>query len=278
MSRQKEPKSFWEGIAGVYSRTFSFLTKTPVALLLFGIVAFLDLVVLAIFFFSHSAPISSILAPPIRRFYGERFLHYPDNFVLLPNLFDKGHFLLLTLVGLIVTGLVIKVVEADVLRREKSEVASVFGSVIGKYFPLLCVWLLAFGVVRFGGRWLFSVMPGNFWTQLLSLYLLLIVVQSLSAFLFASILISGKGYFQAIAEGFLLAIGNLATLIVILLPPVFLIVVISVLKSISRVYLVVNPELTLYVLVIGIFVSMFVDAFITVSTTLLYLEARNKKS
>src|SRR3989338_10910657 len=105
----KALKFFWPKIVEIYAQAFSVLKKDPTILFLFFVIGIFDAIALVILYF---APSSIILAPVIRTLWGERFIHYPQNFVLLPKLFNYAHFLILSFFGIFVTGLAIKKIQA----------------------------------------------------------------------------------------------------------------------------------------------------------------------
>ena len=111
---------FWQKIVEIYQQVFSVLKKNPTVWLLFIAVGVFDLSALMALFLAPCEPVSYMLAPIIRAFWGDRFLHYPYNFLLLPKLFNHVHFLIATLIGVFVSGLVIKKIEAHTMDKELS--------------------------------------------------------------------------------------------------------------------------------------------------------------
>src|SRR3989338_1102249 len=136
---------FWPQVVEIYKQVFSVLRKNPKILFLFFVIGVLDFVALALLFLAPSPPVSYVLAPIIRTFWGNHFLHYPDNFLLLPKLFGHAHFLISTVIGVFITGLVIKQIEGE-YTGEKSSTISSIQLVLKKYISLVIAWLISYGV------------------------------------------------------------------------------------------------------------------------------------
>ena len=74
-----------------YSRlldsTFQTFKTNPAVYLPFLIFALIELTALIVLFLAPRSPANVLLGPPIRRLYGEQFLHYPYDLTLLPKLY-----------------------------------------------------------------------------------------------------------------------------------------------------------------------------------------------
>ncbi|MFA5087609.1 MAG: hypothetical protein WC552_01080 [Candidatus Omnitrophota bacterium] len=64
------------------------LVVNPIILFPFLTIAFFQLVILEILYFSTRFPLVAFFGPLIRRLWGEGYLHYPFNFAVLPMLFQ----------------------------------------------------------------------------------------------------------------------------------------------------------------------------------------------
>ena len=127
--------------AGETFSSFHKLIKNNTSLILpFLIVALLDAVALALIFFAPRPPIASFLAPPIRKFWGDQFLHYPQNFVLIPKLFNYAHILTSFTFGIIMTGIFIKMSQSYLERRrhvlKKNVLLPAVVATFKKYVPM----------------------------------------------------------------------------------------------------------------------------------------------
>jgi hypothetical protein len=64
--------SLWKKVTGTFKRY-------PAIMMPFGCIALFEILGLIILFLAPRPPFSSVLAPVIRAFWGEQFLHYPDS-------------------------------------------------------------------------------------------------------------------------------------------------------------------------------------------------------
>ena len=267
---------FWSKIVEIYQQVFSVLRKNPTVLILFLWVGLFDLIALVVLFFAPVPPVSYVLAPIIRTFWTERFLHYPDNFLLLPKLFGHAHFLISTVFGVFVTGVVIKKIEADTKGEQLSTLSAV-RPVFKYYLPLVLGWLISYAIFSFTLKGVLAVLPGKVLIQLGSGFILGIIVQSLVAFLLPAIIILENGFFKALFEGFRLGFKNLLLTSGLVFIPMVLAFALSFVKLYTPLFVKIYPEIVLWVLAGGIVVSMVVDIFVTSSATLLFLKVRNNK-
>src|SRR3989344_2991392 len=62
--------------------------QNPLALGPFITIIFINFFILEILYFSNRFPLSTFFGPIIERRWGELYLHYPLNFVVIPKLFQ----------------------------------------------------------------------------------------------------------------------------------------------------------------------------------------------
>src|SRR3989338_4563138 len=60
----------------------------PIILLPFMTIAFIQLVILELLYFAPRFPMSAFFNPIVQTLWGEKFTHYPNNFIVLPKLFQ----------------------------------------------------------------------------------------------------------------------------------------------------------------------------------------------
>ncbi|HTL48453.1 MAG TPA: hypothetical protein VL688_10395 [Verrucomicrobiae bacterium] len=244
-------------------------------MLLFLFLAVAEALALTTLFLAHSAPFSKIFAPIIRRFWGDRFLHYPDNFLLLPKLYGYANAAILTVVGLLVSGITIKLIEAAVLHTGVSTLTAAQSS-FQKYFGLLAVWIPAFLIMRYGTSFLMPHIPHSLPAEFMVILLMFVVIQAITAFLFTAVMTSKNGFFKALVEGFGTLKEQGGVLIGAIFIPCVIGVALSFLKSTAPSFVRFYPESVLLILYSGIFITMVIDLYVTSVSTILYLKARNK--
>ena len=86
------------------------LTKRREILLPFILFAFFEGLALELVYFSSRKPISFALNPIIRKFFGEGYLHYPGNLIILPRLFYIAQVALYLAVGVFLIAVAINVI------------------------------------------------------------------------------------------------------------------------------------------------------------------------
>src|SRR3989338_2380469 len=259
---------FWSRIVEIYRQVFSMLGKDPTILFLFITLGVLDFIALVVLFLAPSAPISYMLAPIIRTFWSDYFLHYPHNFLLLPKLFSHAHFLISTVVGVFITGLIVKKIEAEVTGQRLSTLAAA-GVVARKYFSLVLVWLVTYAFFTLALKGILPLLPRNMWIHLAGGFLLSLFIQSVFVFLIPALILLEQGFFKGLWEGFRFGMKNILLTSVLIAVPMFLAVAVSFAKLYTSYFVRVRPEIVLWVIAGGVLISLLIDILITSSATLL---------
>jgi len=262
----------------VVQETKDIVLKNPVILLLFLLLGIFDFLNLTVLFFAHSFPFSKVLAPIIRRLWGDRFLYYPDNLFLLPKLFGYAHIVLLTTFGLFITAIVIKLIEAHVNGSQSNSSLDAAGIALKKYIGMAIVWVASFFALRFIGQWITAQIGHAVIIQVLLFWLVFLIFQSLIAFLFPALVLAPKGFFKPIAEGLLASIKHLFLLLKLLFIPVGISVGMSFAKAFAPAYIQVNPEIILVVMFVSVLVSTAVDLYITTVSAVSFLKVGTQKN
>jgi len=266
-----------EKSTSLFHETTVTILRNPLVLFLFVFLALMQACALTVVFLSHSEPIGSLLGPIIRRFWGDRFLHYPDNFLLLPKLFSYAEMAVITVAGLVITGITIQLIASAREREHSSTIVTAFWGTLQRYFGLLFIWLCIFFALRYGARAVLDFLPNRLPLHFAGLLGVFLMMQMLTAFLFPAIILSGKKYWKSVSEGLGLALTNMPRLFLLLVLPVGLSVALSYLKTMSPLVSQNNPDMVLVILYGSIVVSTAVDLFITSATAILYLKVRNSK-
>lgn len=267
------PIFFMSSIVEIYKQVFSLLKKNPTILFLFFVVALLDGVALTGLFLAPSPPFSYLLAPIIRTFWSDDFLHYPSNFILLPKLMGHAHFLISTVFGVFITGLVIKKIEVDA-RGEQLSTIFVSGIIFKKYIPLVVTWLISYGAFTLILKGFLYILPNDMTLQVAGSFVVSLLVQALFTFLLPSIVLLDQNFFKAFWNGLKTGFRKMILMIGILFVPMFLALVLSFSKLYTPLFVQTYPEAVLWVLAIGIVITLLVDIFVTTSSTLIFLRER----
>jgi hypothetical protein len=273
---ERKTASLSEQVSDTYREAFAILIENPTISFLFLLIAFLDVGALMSLFLAHSWPFSAILAPIIRTFWDDRFLHYPQNFVLLPKLYNHAHFVILSVFGVIVNGIVVKKIEGAV-KGNKVHTSAAAVPVLKKYLGLLIGWLVSYGVFVFAAEKILGLLPGNLPLQIAAGFGVSLILQSLFAFILPSLVLGGRGFLKDFWDGIVFGFQNFIPASLIVALPVLIIVIFSFLKALAPVYTRTYPEAVLWVLLVGVFVSLIVEIMVTVTTTLFYIKVRNRQ-
>jgi len=267
---------FWSKSVEIYRQVFTVFKKDPMVWFPFILLAIIDFVALTALFLSHSEPFSHLFAPIIRTFWSERYLHYPENFVLLPKLFHWAHLVIATVIGVFVSGLVIKKIEGQVNDGSVISILDAGRTVLRRYFSIVLAWFISYGIFSTVLKFAMPYLVSSFWLHLVSSFLLSVFLQAIVVFLIPALLILDRGFFRNLWEGFLFGFKYLIPTMLLIAIPMFFVVMLSMLKMFHPYYVNVHPELVLYVLAFGIPIMALVDLVITSSATILFLKERKK--
>ncbi|MFA5093592.1 MAG: hypothetical protein WC543_06635, partial [Candidatus Omnitrophota bacterium] len=125
----------------VYDKTNQSIKSNPVLLVPFAIFAACEFIVLIIAYLAPRMPLKLLLGPPIRALWGERFLHYPINFILIPKLVSLARIGLTVLIGSLLTGVTTLLVY-KLFKKSKPSLKNAFKASFKKYISLFGIILL----------------------------------------------------------------------------------------------------------------------------------------
>jgi hypothetical protein len=265
-----------------------FCKENPVLVVPFLFVLFVDLVALFTLYFSPRPPISIIMAPPIRRFWGDQFLHYPMNFLLLPKLFNYSNIVLSTTIGVLMTGILLK--WYDILSFSSKRIYFSRDFLVSlkialkRYLPMVVFFIILYGLTiafqKYSLKFIMPLLPATTWGKVGYIGLLFmanVVLQSFFAFVFPALIISKVSLFKAFKNNFMLVLKHLNVVFLFVFIPsllhVFVIVIKYLLPQLMKIF---EPEVMLVVLSLSIVVTTIVDFFITSFCGLLYIEYKSE--
>ncbi len=270
------------------------LVRNPVILLPFAAFGLLELGALILAYVSPRTPFIALFGPPIKTFWGEQFLHYPTNFLLLNKLTSLARMVLGVLFGGVLSGIAVHLT-ASSYRKSSEPPARAFGAVMKKYLQLFALLLfitmlfylagkvLSWGLTKYfvsGHRKLLFLGP-RFWLGiflLLSDFIMSWLIQAAFIYTIPLIVIDNVKLAPSLWRSLLLALRWLWATLILVLIPLLMYVPVLLLKLnttflISRLY----PEFVLLVSLIGLVVTnLLVDPLTTIATTVLYLEQKGR--
>lgn len=263
----------------VWKETFNLLARYPRIVIPFIIAAALNAAALYLLFLAPQRPVSYLLAPPIRVFFGEKFLHYPFNLFLLPKLFYYAQVCVSASIGVLMLGMAISML-SEAHRGMIPRIFSNLGIAFKRYFSLFAVWGLLF---LFNIAFLKLVQITN-WNEKISLavmpyfnYFVAVFIQILFIYTMPALIIEKKKIFSAIKSNFSTLIRFFFPTVILALVPSFLYIPIIFIRNTSMPSLIqrYKPDVILFVLGASIFISFIIDFFLTIFPTLVFLRNEN---
>lgn len=284
MSRKKIPKDLVSLLRGAIN---TFITH-PVILFPFLTIAFIQLLILEILYFAPRVPLSAFFNPVVRTLWGEEFVHYPNNFTILPKLFQYAQIPLYLFVSSFLITVAVAIIAA-INDGRKVRFLPACWDILSRYVHVFVGALISFGVF-YGLHKIYNLAviraleitstQGFFFviktvvTKAPAYFNLLIgaFVTTVFAFLFPLIAIEKKKIFSAIALNFKHLWGSFwFVAILVILPTLFYIPVLFLRGNIGMVAQTTFPEARVLVLVVSIVVTMFIDATVYTAITMYYL-------
>lgn len=276
-------------IKKAYRTTIKSLKNNPALFLPFIIFAILEVIALIIIYLTPRMPLRLILGPVIRTFWGERFLHYPVNFLLLPKLASLSRMALAVIFSSLLTGMAVALISA-VYQKKHIKLKEAFKLALKKYvslFIIVLIFTLLFyflaklaGVVLFryfiAGHSRLLFLKASLWLGpiLLSInFMLALLIQSAFIYAIPIVMIEKQKLSKAIIGSFILFKKLFIPTLILVGLPMFVYIPIIVL-SYKTAFLIdkVFPELVLWISFLGIIISsLVIDTIVTISTTFLYL-------
>lgn len=290
MTKKNENKQLIPLLKGSVSTCIA----NPIILLPFVTAAFIQLLILEILYFSPRFPLSTFFGPIIRTFWGEPLLHYPQNLILLPKLFQTTQIFTYIFISSFLISTAVAIIAA-INNSEKITFRRACRQALAQYVHIIIGALLSFGV--FYG--LYSVyklviaralqirsLDGIFFiikTVVLqgAPYVNLLIgvfVTALFAFIFPIIMIEKKKILAAILSNFKVLRGScLFIFSVVLIPTLFYLPVLFMRNNMPIMASVAFPEIRLLVLILSILVMTAVDAVTYMAITTYYLVKRENQ-
>jgi hypothetical protein len=257
------------------------LKQYPVLLTPFLVVGLINGLVLTALFLAPRPPLSIVLAPVIRAFWGEQFLHYPVNFLLLPKLFGYGKNAIDFSLGVILTGMAMTMIAQA---EQRTQPSWWFGLKKGvrRYIRLVLIWAVTFAAALLTAK-VFSHYAGPLLHSRKLLtggeFLLGMLMQMLFVFAFPAVIIENKKTFRALGRSLAFFKSHfLETAVLVAVPSLLFL---PVLYAYARLPFLMEryfPEMTLYVLALRILTLVAIDIIITLCTTVFFLNARGSET
>jgi hypothetical protein len=276
----------------VWQITTGLIRRHPKLLLPFATIGVLDALVLTLAYLSPREPFQALLAPPIRAFWGDRFLHYPSNFFVLPKLYEYGHILMLAGAGVIMIGTAVGMLAQANQGRSPQFWANAWRAT-KRYVTIFWIWLVGFVAVMLlvkGLRLLVfttydttlkaSLPPRSVMLEVVLWLSILgaLVVEALWVYAMPVAMLEGQRWWRSLAASCRLAGPLFVPTFLLVFVPSTLVFSITILKQqLGPLMRLVAPEVALWVMALGVVYSLIVEWAVTTSATVMYLVQRDSR-
>lgn len=264
-------KKIFSIIFNIWLTIFSIIKKHPVVLLPFLYMILFDFLLLIIVFLFPQPPVSIVLAPIVKTFWGEKFLHYPMNLLFLPQFFTYARNFVGIFANLFFTGIIICFINLAYENKTLNWWTSTL-KVIKKYLRIFLLWLIVLAVVYVLTKTAKTVpflKQSSYKIQFGIEFFINIFVQTVFLFAIPAIILENKKVYSSIVFSFKMFQQNPVTSFFIVFIPGLLFVPLGYIFAkipflIDKTY----PEIVLYAMVFRIIVINFIDFLITSSATI----------
>lgn len=284
MPRRKIPKD----LVALLNGAISTFIAHPIILFPFVIIAFLQLFILETLYFAQRFPLAVFFNPIVRTLWGEEFIRYPNNFLILPKLFQYAQVPLYIFVSSFLITVAIAIIAAindDRKVRFLSACREMFSQYVHIFVGALILFSTFYGLHRVYGLLIARaleitstegvffiiktvVMKGAPYFNLL----IGVFVTTVFAFVFPLIAIEKKKIFPAIGSNFKFLWGSFwFVTALVTVPTVCYFPVLLLRSNIAGIAQTTFPEARVLVLMVGVFVTMFIDATVYTAITTYYL-------
>lgn len=260
----------------IWRESFSKLIKHPKLFIPFILAAGANLVTLYFLYLAPQRPVSLILAPPIRRIFGEKFLHYPSNLFILPKLYHYGQLVLSASLGVLMTGLAIAMLN-QVYEGRRAKILNSSLDTLRRILSLVGIWLFMFLLSFSSQKLLFQFTSGEISSIGLSCasYFVILLVQLVFIYAMPMVMVEKRTIFGALVKGFVFFVKVWRPTIALVFIPALLYIPLIVLNSnAAGIVLKSSPEAIIPIILAGILVAFILDILFTIPTTLLFLKEK----
>ncbi len=264
------------------------IKRHPTVLMPFIIVAFFETMALEFIYFATRKPISIIAKPIIRKFFGEAFIHYPGNIIILQNLFYYAQVIIYIFALLSLCAMAINIFK-NTREGLPVKVKALVKNIAGRYFSyfiygiiaVLLVYILrkansyiSIKILHLVGKYV-SQGIRNILSLMLSfsLFILNIIMQVFLVLTIPIIVLYKKPLLKALVMSISTGFRNFIVILSLISIPFVIYFPISILKSISTFVIDKTfPEMNVYITILGIIMSVFLDCFIFICATQFLLD------
>ncbi|MBI4846017.1 MAG: hypothetical protein HY810_06045 [Candidatus Omnitrophica bacterium] len=286
MSSLKKEASQFLLIRESWSQLVGIIINQPKIMLPFAIMSTIEVSGIVLIFMLLQDPWVNFIRPVIKWYWQEQFLHYPLNLVLLAQLFYYFQVIITLIIGTLITGMTINAINQYKLKGDFS-FKKAFWETLPKYVHLLIISVILLVAITFAFNLqkilimkliaknldIFTSLKANMVNiSIFTGTLINGLLQSFFIFACPAIMINNKNCLAALFSSVWCAFSKMFAVLMIVLVPLSIYIPIAMLKG--KLFYIMDhivPEITLFILLAGIIVTLLINVVITVSSTQLYM-------
>ena len=274
----------------VMGLTFRNLRKSPGLMLPLFYLALIELVGIAIIYYSVQWPLNLVLAQPIKAFYGEISLHYPFNLVALLKIFNKYESFTEIIFGSLLAGMTISMYN-QMTKNMTIRFGKNFNIAFNRYLRLLGYSLFLFiiiygfssateylrNMVLKNNDGYFLGMGAIKWSLIVAVvnFIFYLVIQILFLYVPIGIIVENFGLWRAAKESIKVMRKYFLVSGLIVALPFLLYLANAFLGAFSgKLMDAIAPEVAIALTVLTVIVVFIINIMINISATILYLNVK----
>lgn len=267
-----------------YNATLSSLRDKPLIFLPFLIYAFLELIGLLMIYSIPRYPLIVIFGPLIRTLWGEAFLHYPSNFLLLPKLASLSRMLISVVFGSLLTAVAISMLYKKSPKDAVKKYVSLFLiTFIMTALFYAAVKIITIALIKYfmAGHSSMLFIKANMWLGpflVVINMLMALFIQSAFIYTIPTLMLKESKFTSAIFESFTFFKKHFVLTIILVGLPMLIYLPITILNH-NTGFLIrkLFPEFILWTAFLNLILnSLIIDPLITISTALFYYDNHKK--
>ena len=128
----------------IFREAFNILRKYPRIIVPFAVTGICNVLALYMVYLTPQRPFIYLFGPPIKAFWGIKFLHYPFNLYLLPKLFYYASICVGATAGVLMSAVAIGMIRDSYTGKSVPSFFSNFSISLKRYFALFGIWFITF--------------------------------------------------------------------------------------------------------------------------------------